>query len=91
MLLVIAVFLLGIGFMLIHSTLLTMATEFAKTARGTAMSLVTFCFMGGGGIGTALGGRIISAQGYSFFYALYCLLLVALLFVSRFAVKRATQ
>jgi predicted MFS family arabinose efflux permease len=90
-LLVIAVSLLGIGFMLIHSTLLTMATEFAQTARGTAMSLVTFCFMGGGGIGTALGGMIISAEGYTFFYALYCLLLVALLFTSRFAVKRATE
>ena len=88
-LLVIAVALLGLGFMLVHSTLLTLATEFAKMARGTAMSLVTFCFMGGGGIGTAIGGTIISARGYSFFYALYGLLLIVLLLVSRFAVKHA--
>jgi predicted MFS family arabinose efflux permease len=90
-LLILGVALLGIGFMLVHSTLLTMATEFAKMVRGTAMSLVTFCFMGGGGIGTALGGRIISARGYLFFYALFCLLLVGLLFISRLALKRATR
>ena len=61
--LVVSVALLGIGFMLAHSTLLTMATEFAKMARGTAMSLVAFCFMGGGGIGTAIGGKIAAAYG----------------------------
>jgi predicted MFS family arabinose efflux permease len=86
-LLVVAVALLGIGFMLIHSTLLTIATEFAKTARGTAMSLVAFCFMGGGGIGTAIGGKIIGAQGYSVFYGIYAILLVVLLVIARFVVK----
>jgi predicted MFS family arabinose efflux permease len=84
--LVVAVALLGIGFMLIHSTLLTMATEFAKMARGTAMSLVAFCFMGGGGIGTALGGRVITSHGYSYFYGVYGLLLIALFIVARFAI-----
>ena len=52
------------GFMLAHSTLLTIATEFASKARGVAMSLVAFAFMGGGGIGTALGGRLIRAGGF---------------------------
>lgn len=90
-LLVVAVALLGIGFMLAHSTLLTIATEFAKMARGTAMSLVAFCFMGGGGIGTAIGGKIIASYGYSYFYGIYALLLVGLLIVARFALKGAVS
>jgi predicted MFS family arabinose efflux permease len=86
-LLVVAVTLLGIGFMLIHSTLLTIATEFAQAARGTAMSLVAFCFMGGGGIGTVIGGRMISSYGYSHFYGVYGLFLVGLLLVARLVIK----
>jgi predicted MFS family arabinose efflux permease len=54
---------LGLGFILTHSTLVTRATEFARQARGTAMSLVAFCFMGSGGLGTAIGGRIIARHG----------------------------
>jgi predicted MFS family arabinose efflux permease len=79
LMLILGVALLGIGFMLAHSTLLTMATEFAKTARGTAMSLVAFCFMGGGGVGTAMGGKVISSIGYAPFYGLYGLFLFGLL------------
>ena len=56
---VIAVGLMGFGFMMAHSTFLTIATEFAAKARGIAMSLVAFCFMGGGGIGTAIGGGLL--------------------------------
>jgi len=59
-LVIIGVALLGLGFMLAHSTLLTIATEFASKARGAAMSLVAFFFMGGGGVGTAIGSRLIS-------------------------------
>ncbi len=64
------VVLLGLGFMLAHSTFMTIATEFAACARGTAMSLVAFFFMGGG-IGTALGGRLIKAAGFPLFYCIY--------------------
>jgi predicted MFS family arabinose efflux permease len=70
--------LLGFGFTLAHSTLITIATEFAAQARGSAMSLVAFCLMGGGGLGTAMGGRIISSQGFSTLFALYALGLAAL-------------
>ncbi len=85
--LVVSVALLGVGFMLAHSTLLTMATEFARTARGTAMSLVAFCFMGGGGVGTAIGGRIIGAVGYANFYAVFGVLLFGLVIATRMAVR----
>ena len=68
---IIGVALLGLGFIFTHSTLLTRATEFAQQARGAAMSLVAFCFMGGGGVGTAIGGRIVSAGGLSNLYGIY--------------------
>lgn len=69
--LILGVTLLGFGFIFTHSTLLTRATEFAQKARGAAMSLVAFCFMGGGGLGTALGGRLISQYGMESLFAIY--------------------
>lgn len=91
------VLLLGVGFMLAHSTLLTLATEFAKSARGTAMSLVAFCFMGSGGVGTAIGGKMITSLGYESLYGFYGIALLVLMLaarkliwdVSRPSVKRA--
>lgn len=67
----VGIFVLGFGFMTAHSTLLTIATEFAANARGAAMSLVTFCFMLGGAIGTGLGGRLIAAASYGTLYGAY--------------------
>lgn len=68
---IIAVGLMGFGFMMAHSTFLTIATEFAAKGRGFAMSLVAFCFMGGGGIGTAIGGRIVAASSFENLYTIY--------------------
>lgn len=65
------IFALGLGFMTAHSTLLTVATEFAAKARGAAMSLVTFCFMLGGALGTGLGGRLIAATSLDRLYLVY--------------------
>lgn len=81
---------LGSGFMLAHSTLLTMATEFAAKARGTAMSLVAFCMMSGGALGTALGGRVIEASSFTSFYGTWALLLVGLSAVSFLALAEVT-
>jgi predicted MFS family arabinose efflux permease len=81
-LLVCGVALLGFGFIFTHSTLLTRATEFAQKARGAAMSLVAFCFMGGGGVGTAIGGRIIERSGLEELFLIYGLGLLATLAVS---------
>ena len=85
--LIIGVALLGLGFMLAHSTLLTIATEFAAKARGAAMSLIAFCFMGGGGIGTALGGKLIKVIGYQSFFCYYGLALFLLIFIAALIVK----
>jgi predicted MFS family arabinose efflux permease len=84
--LILGVGLLG-GFMLAHSSLLTIATEFAKAARGTAMSLVAFCFMGGGGVGTAIGGKIIGSAGYAYFYLLFGIFLAGLVGIARITVS----
>ena len=84
-----AIALLGAGFMFAHSTLLTLATEFAARARGTAMSLVAFCMMGGGALGTTLGGRFVGTAGFAGFYGLWGLLLLALAGVAALAVVDA--
>lgn len=81
-LLIVGVALLGLGFIFTHSTLLTRATEFAQKARGAAMSLVAFCFMGGGGVGTAIGGRIISASGINSLFMIYGIALIVTLLLS---------
>jgi predicted MFS family arabinose efflux permease len=80
--LVAGVGLLGLGFIFTHSTLLTRATEFAMKARGAAMSLVAFCFMGGGGVGTAVGSGIIKSYGISNFFLVYGAALLFTLFMS---------
>jgi hypothetical protein len=59
-------------------------------ARGTAISLVALCFMGGGGAGTAIGERIITPFGYANFYAVYGLFLLGLV-VAAMMVVRETQ
>lgn len=69
--LIVGVGLLGLGFMLAHSTFLTIATEFAAKARGVAMSLVAFFFMGGGGLGTALGSRIVQNSSLNILFITY--------------------
>jgi len=63
--------LLGFGFIFTHSTLLTRATEFAQKARGAAIALVAFCFIGGGGLGTAIGGKIIGTYGLEKLFWVY--------------------
>jgi predicted MFS family arabinose efflux permease len=80
--LVTGVGLLGLGFIFAHSTLLTRATGFAMKARGAAMSLVAFCFMGGGGIGTAIGGKIGAVYGLSTVFLVYGAALVITLLLS---------
>ncbi|WP_297425534.1 MFS transporter [Clostridium sp.] len=78
-LLILGVALLGLGFILTHSTLLTRATGFAQKARGAAMSLVAFCFMGGGGVGTAIGGKIIASYSLNNLFIIYGLALIVTL------------
>ena len=86
-LLILGVALLGLGFILTHSTLLTRATEFAQKARGAAMSLVAFCFMGGGGVGTAIGGKIIVAYSLNSLFMIYGIALFGTLILSTLLIR----
>lgn len=85
--LIIGVTLLGLGFIFTHSTLLTRATTFAEKARGSAMSLVAFCFMGGGGLGTAIGGKVITLYGINTLFIVYGSLLLLTLLLSYVIIK----
>jgi len=79
--------LLGFGFMLAHSALLTRATMFAEKSRSVAMSLITFCFMVGGGVGTAIGGKIIESASYATFFSLFGGLMAGLLILAAFVIR----
>jgi predicted MFS family arabinose efflux permease len=60
-----AVFVLGAGFTLCHSTFQTRGTELQPAARATAISLFAFALFLGGGLGTALLGLLLTAAGYT--------------------------
>jgi predicted MFS family arabinose efflux permease len=55
--------LLGLGFIIIHSTLQTYATELFPTARGTCMSLFAFFLFFGNGIGPVFFGWVYDWGG----------------------------
>jgi MFS family permease len=95
-LLIIGIALLGLGLMLAHSTFLTLASEFAAKSRGVATSLVAFCYMGGGGIGTAIGSRILGSNNYLTLFSVYTaglvlLTLIVLITKKSFVIERAPQ
>ena len=84
-----AIFGLGAGFMLAHSSILTIATELAARHRGVAMSLVAFAFMGGGSVGTMLAGRVIAGWGFEPYLLGWGLALVLAGIASRFIMRGA--
>jgi len=59
------------------------ATGFAKMVRGAAMSLVAFFFMGGGGVGTSIGARIISSANFEKLFLVYGIGLLVLAFLAK--------
>lgn len=55
----IGVFMLGLGYVALHTTLQTRATELVPEARGMAVALFAFCLFLGGSIGAALFGPLV--------------------------------
>nr|WP_157055765.1 hypothetical protein [Clostridium sp. DMHC 10] len=51
------------------------------------MSLVAFCFMGGGGLGTAIGGKMITLYGINTIFIVYGSLLIVTLLLSYVLLK----
>jgi predicted MFS family arabinose efflux permease len=61
--------LLGVGFILCHTTLQTRATEAFPEARGTAVALFAFSLFLGAGTGTALLGAALDVLGFTTLFA----------------------
>ncbi len=82
--------LLGFGFMVAHSTLITIVTGFSPESRAAAMSLAPFSFMLGGAIGTQIAGRVIDALSFSAMYGIFGVGLFVLAVAAVFLLSKIT-
>ncbi|RUA07440.1 MAG: MFS transporter [Fusobacteria bacterium] len=83
----------GIAFIFMQSSLIGTAQEKLPTARGTAMSLASFCMFVGGATGTVLNGKLMDTSGPAkiFFNASFIMFIVgvlAALFIARFEMRK---
>ena len=80
-----AVALLGLGFYMLHTTLVTVATQLSAEARGQAVASFGSCSFIGQGIGAGLGGLVVDGAGTTalFLTAAPLLLLLGLGFAQR--------
>jgi len=65
-----AIAMLGFGYIALHTTLQTRATEIVPEARGTAVALFAFWLFMGGAIGAALFGPLVDAGWHRAFLAI---------------------
>ena len=56
---VLACFLMGLGFYMLHNTLQTNATQMAPERRGAAVSIFAFCYFAGQSTGVAIAGWLV--------------------------------
>jgi MFS transporter, YNFM family, putative membrane transport protein len=84
-----AIFVLGLGFYMLHNTLQTNATQMAPEARGLAVSTFAGCFFVGQGVGAWLAGFVIDRAGPGplFLAAAPALLLLAFAFARRLGLR----
>ena len=66
-----AIAMLGFGYIALHTTLQTRATELAPEARGTAVALFAFCLFLGGALGSAAFGPIVD-HGWHRLFLTFC-------------------
>jgi predicted MFS family arabinose efflux permease len=74
---------LGFGFMMLHNTLQTIATELAPEARGSAIALFAFSFFVGQGLGPLGFGALLHALGTAAALTLFATGLLVLGFATR--------
>ena len=67
---------LGLGFIMIHPTLIATAQQLMPTRRGTVMSLASFNMFVGGGIGTFVSGKVLDAWGFGAVFVLAAILIL---------------
>jgi len=65
-----AIVMLGFGYIALHTTLQTRATELAPEARGTAVALFAFCLFLGGAVGSAVFGPLVDHGFHRLFLAI---------------------
>ncbi|MGD1819036.1 MAG: MFS transporter [Pleomorphochaeta sp.] len=92
-LIIISLFIFGVAFIFLQSTLVSTAQAKLPKMRGTAMSLASFNMFVGGAVGTAINGRIITntSINYIFQYASFVILIVgfiAAIFIARFEMRQ---
>ena len=66
----VAIAMLGLGYVALHTTLQTRATELAPEARGTAVALFAFCLFMGGSVGSAAFGPLVAHGWHRLFLAI---------------------
>ena len=71
----------GLGFIMIHPTLVATAQQLMPKRRGTVMSLVSFNLFVGGGLGTFVNGKILTGGGFApvFFFAAVLILVAGII------------
>ncbi len=79
-----AILMLGFGYIALHTTLQTRATELVPEARGTAVALFAFFLFLGGALGSALFGPLVE-HGWHRLFLMICG--VSLLVLGGFAVR----
>ena len=75
---VLGIGMLGAGYIALHTTLQTRATEIAPEARGTAVALFAFCLFLGGSVGSAAFGPLVARGWHRLFLAICGVSLLAL-------------
>ena len=71
----------GLGFIMIHPSLVATAQQLMPHRRGTVMSLVSFNLFVGGGVGTLINGKILNEWGFGalFVFAAALILLAGII------------
>ncbi|MDR3570191.1 MAG: MFS transporter [Syntrophobacteraceae bacterium] len=78
----------GLGFIMIHPSLVATAQQLMPGRRGTVMSLVSFNLFVGGGLGTLVNGKILDNWGFGAVFLLAAVLLLLAGFIGSIVLQR---
>lgn len=81
-------FLMGAAFVNLQSNLVERAQQALPQARGTAMSMASFCIFVGGAIGTGIYGIVANEYSFVAVYIISALIFVVIEFKIRFQIKK---
>jgi YNFM family putative membrane transporter len=87
----ISTFLMGLGYVSLHTTLQLRGTEINPVARGKAFSLFAFTLFSGIATGSALFGRLVDAGRYEIIFAIAGIGLIAIGLLTTFSPPRSVN